>query len=135
MVTVPAVHPAWSTIGELRAFFDDDHVHMALLVDDELVGTIERTDLATELGDRAPAREVAALDGRTISPDEPLSDAHALMMLGGRRRLVVTSEGSRLLGLLCLKADGSGFCSDSDVASRRQDRRSGDQMTTSSRRP
>jgi hypothetical protein len=39
-----------------------------------------------------------------------------------RRRLAVTSDDSRLLGLLCLKANGSGFCSDADVASGGQDR-------------
>jgi predicted transcriptional regulator len=119
MVTRPAVHPRWTTIGQLRALFADDHVHMALLVDHgELVGTVEPADLASELGDRAPASEVAVLAGRTIAPDAALADALEMMRDAGRRRLAVTSENSLLLGLLCLKANGLGFCSDSDVESR-----------------
>lgn len=120
MVTRPAVHPPSTTVGDLRAFFADDHMHMALLVDDDaLVGTVERNDLAAELGDRAPARQVAALDGRTIEPDAVLADALEAMKRAGRRRLAVTRE-SVVLGLLCLKASGNGFCSDDDVADRRQ---------------
>lgn len=119
MVTRPAVHPRWTTIGQLRALFADDHLHMALLVDHgELIGTVERGDLASELGDRAPASEVAVLAGRTIGPDAALADALDVMRQTGRRRLAVTDEGSMLLGLLCLKASGRGFCSDSDVDDR-----------------
>jgi hypothetical protein len=43
-----------------------------------------------------------------------------MMRRAGRRRLAVTSEDGRLLGLLCLKASGRGFCSDEDVAARGQ---------------
>jgi hypothetical protein len=47
MVRQPAVHSASTTVAEIRAFFADDHVHMALLVDDgELVGALERADSA-----------------------------------------------------------------------------------------
>jgi hypothetical protein len=41
------------------------------------------------------------------------------MRASGRRRLAVTSDDGTLVGLLCLKASGNGFCSDGDVASRR----------------
>ena len=95
---------------------------MALLVDGgRLVGTIERADLVTSI-DEAPAREVATLDGRTIGPAAALSDALAVMEGAGRRRLAVTTDDSALLGLLCLKASGHGFCSDEDVEDRRHDR-------------
>jgi hypothetical protein len=40
------------------------------------------------------------------------------MTHSGRRRLAATSNDSTLLGLLCLKAGGLGFCSDADVANR-----------------
>jgi CBS domain-containing protein len=121
MVTRPAVHPTSITVGELRPFFADSHVHIALLVDGggRLVGTVERADLAAATSDTVPAREIAALDGRTIRPEAALSEAIAVMRRGGRRRLAVTTEGS-LLGLLCLKASKHGFCSDADVAARRQ---------------
>lgn len=123
MVTHPAVHRTSATVGEVRAFLADEHMHMALLVSGgELVGTIERSDLHVELDERAPAREVARLEGRTIGPEAELSAALEAMNRDRRRRLAVTSDDSRLLGLLCLKANGSGFCSDADVASGGQDR-------------
>jgi predicted transcriptional regulator len=118
MVTRPAVHQATATVGELRSFFADDHVHMALLVDDgEIVAAIERDDLIGS-SDAAPARNIATLDGRTIRDDATLADAYALLGRTGRRRLAVTTDESILAGLLCLKASGQGFCSDEDVASR-----------------
>jgi predicted transcriptional regulator len=120
MLTQPAVHPPWTTLGELRAFFRDDHVHMALLVDGgELLGTIERGDIAADLGDRAPALEVAELEQRVIAPDAALPEALSDMQRAARRRLAVTNGDSMLLGLLCLKESGRGFCSDADVRSRR----------------
>lgn len=123
MVTRPAVHRPTVTVAELRAFFDDNHVHMALIVDNgTLVGVIERGDLTTERTDEASAREIARLDGCTIRPDAALADARAQMTRAGRRRLAVTTNESALAGLLCLKASGHGFCSDEDVAARRQDR-------------
>ena len=121
MVTRPKVHPPSATAGELRAFFADEHVHVALLVEDcELVGTVERADLAVPMPDDAPASELASLEGRTIDADVPLRDALTAMRLGGRRRLAVTDADGELLGLLCLKASGRGFCSDEDVAARSQ---------------
>ena len=121
MVTRPKVHPPSATVGELRAFFTDEHVHIALLVEDgELVGAIERPDLAAASPDDAPASELATIEGRTIDADIALSDALTAMRLGGRRRLAVTNADGELLGLLCLKASGRGFCSDEDVASRRR---------------
>jgi predicted transcriptional regulator len=123
MVTRPAVHRPTATVAELRRFFDDDHVHMALIVDNEtLVGVVERGDLITETTDKASAREIARLDGCTIRPDAALADARPRMQRDGRRRLAVTTKKSALAGLLCLKASGHGFCSDQDVAARRQDR-------------
>jgi len=43
----------------------------------------------------------------------------------GRRRLAVVDDGGVLVGLLCLKRTGRGFCSDLDVASRAASRRPG----------
>jgi CBS domain-containing protein len=123
MVTRPAVHPPSTTVAEIRAFFEDDHMHIALLVDrGRVVGTIERADLGAAANDLTPARNVAALHGRMIGPDVALADAMSMMKRTGRRRLAVTTDGSALLGLLCLKASGRGFCSDDDVAARSQAR-------------
>jgi CBS domain-containing protein len=122
MVARPATHRATTTVGELRAFFADDHVHIALLVDDGLlVAAVERSDLDSGIDDRAPALPLARLDGRTIPPHAAVEAARMNMRRDGRRRLAVTTPESALLGLLCLKGDGSGFCSDEDVSDRRSD--------------
>jgi CBS domain-containing protein len=120
MVRRPAVHPPSATVEELRTLFDDEHVHMALLVDGgRLVGTVERADLGTTLSETTAALHIAKLEGRTIAPDAALAEAHESLRRGGRRRLAVTSTDGSLVGLLCLKASGLGFCSDADVGSRR----------------
>jgi CBS domain-containing protein len=119
MVTCPTTHGPSATVGQLRAFFVDSHKHAAVLVDQSvLVGVVERRDLTTKLGDGAPARTIATLDGRTVCPTASADDALAAMRRDGCRRLAVVSGGGQLLGLLCLKASGIGFCSDADVASR-----------------
>jgi CBS domain-containing protein len=123
MLTSPVVHGPATTVGELRAFFRDDHVHMALLVDaGKLIGTIERDEIASALSEDAAVRPIATLDGTTISPDATLPKALDAMKRAGRRRLAVMAGDGTLLGLLCLKASGLGFCSDSDVSSRRCER-------------
>jgi CBS domain-containing protein len=106
----------------LRAFFADDHVHMALLVEDgRLVGAVDRDDLAQELPDELPTWAVAPLEGRTISADTAVGDAFLAMGRFGRRRLAVVDHAGGLVGLLCLKASGGGFCSNADVAGRRRE--------------
>jgi predicted transcriptional regulator len=121
LLTRPDVHGRSTTVGELRRYFGDDHVHMALVVDaGTLVAAVERRDLESTLSDDSPAWLVGSLGGRTIGPDAALSDALASMSKTGRRRLAVTDDRGLLLGLLCLKANGLGFCSDDDVESREQ---------------
>jgi len=120
MVGRPDVHPGSATVGELRTFFANDHVHVALLVDEgRFIGAVERADLDGRTADEAAAR-VAGLDDRTIGPDVSLPDALTAMKLGGRRRLAVTTDDGELVGLLCLKSSGRGFCSDEDVEARRR---------------
>jgi CBS domain-containing protein len=120
MIACPETHGADATVGELRAFFEDDHVHMALLVEDgRLAGVVERSDLPPVLGDDTPATSVAALAGRTTHADATLVDVFGALQRNGRRRLAVIDDGSVLVGLLCLKRSGLGFCSDDDVLRRR----------------
>jgi CBS domain-containing protein len=120
MVTAPATHDLATTVARLRAFFRDDHVHMALLVHGEkLVGTVERADLEPPLRGDMPACTVATLAGRTVGAGARLTDASAAMKRDGRRRLAVIDDDRTLVGLLCLKASGAGFCSDADVRQRR----------------
>jgi hypothetical protein len=119
MVTSPTVHPAGVTVGEIRAFFLDEHKHMALVVDGvRLIATVERDDLSPELRDDVPARTIGTLLGRLLSPGAPAETMLASMRAAERRRLAVTDEHGALVGLLCLKSTGHGFCSDADVTTR-----------------
>lgn len=121
MLREPTVHDAAVSVEDLRRLFRDDHVLLALLVEaDRLVTTVERRDLARTAG--LPARSLGALRGRTIRPDAPLEEALEAMRRGARRRLAVVDAGGALQGLLCLKANGEGFCSDDGVRERQQAR-------------
>jgi CBS domain-containing protein len=119
MVTGPTVHRPSTTVGQLRKYFNDDHVHMALLVEGgRLVGAVAREDLAADAEEGAPALELGTLAWRTVATGLPLAKAEEAMRRSGCRRLAVVREDGALLGLLCLKASGRGFCSDADIANR-----------------
>jgi CBS domain-containing protein len=119
MLMHPKIHSCTTSVGELRHFFLDEHVHAALLVDrGRLVAVVERSDLPVHLGDDLPAALVGSLAGRTVRPNAPLELVVQVMRTQGRRRLVVTDAEGRLQGLLCLRASGDGLCSDADVALR-----------------
>jgi hypothetical protein len=121
MVRNPKVHGPSTSIGEIRALFDDEHVHIALIValDGRLLTTIDRRDIENAgLSDDAPARDAGTLAGRTIAPLHPLGLATDALLSSYGRRLAVVDNSGRLLGLLCLKKDGSGYCSDDSIRER-----------------
>lgn len=120
MVSVPKTHGPDTRLSEIRSLFDDDHVHMALIVaaDCRLLTTIERADLCEPISGSTRARYVGSLAGRTISPYRSLASATAALKRGRRRRLAVIDDSGRLLGLLCLKRSGEGFCTDEGVRQR-----------------
>src|SRR5262249_55900884 len=120
MVTCPTTHSSESTLEEVQAFFEDDHVHMALIVaaDGQLITTIERTDLAITRPSTTPVSKLGTLAGRTVRPADDLESATAVLLREGRRRLAVIDDSGRLLGLLCLKRDGTGYCSDEGIRAR-----------------
>ncbi len=110
-----------TTVAQAAAAFDDHHVHMLLITDEDgrLVGTLVRDDLSEDNVDRAVlALDRAVLRDRTISPDTPAEEALQLLLARGERRIAVIDEDGRLVGLLCLKRRLNGFCSDSDVLER-----------------
>jgi hypothetical protein len=119
MVRSPKTLAIGSTSEEVQAFFADDHVHMALIValDERLVTTIERPDLAAVLCS-TPARELGTLAGRTVQPTEPLDAVTAHLLREHRRRLAVVDDSGQLRGLLCLKKDRTGYCSDEGIRRR-----------------
>ena len=120
MVTCPKTDGPESGLEKIRACFEDDHLHMALIVapDGRLVTTIERPDLAAATSSSAPAARLGTLIGRTAGPADPLAAATAALLRAGRRRLAVVDDSGRLLGLLCLKKDGTGYCSDEGIRER-----------------
>jgi CBS domain-containing protein len=119
----PKVLPAAATVGEARTALADDHVHALLVVDGGLLlAVVEREDLEG-VPDPTPAALVGRLAERTVAPDADLSTTWAGMAARGRRRLAVVDERGLLVGLLCLKRSGRGFCSAADVAARARDPR------------
>jgi hypothetical protein len=119
----PKVLPAAATVGQVRAALADDHVHAMLLVEaGVLLTVVERADLEG-VPDSTPAALLGRLEDRTVSPDADLTSTWAGMAAEGRRRLAVVDAHGGLLGLLCLKRHGRGFCSAADVAARDADRR------------
>lgn len=124
MVRYPKTHGPAATLADIRAFFADDHVHMALIVatDGRLVTVIERSDLAAAAPDSTPAGKLGTLTGRTAGPADPLDTVTATLLRQHRRRLAIVDASGRLAGLLCLKRDGTGFCSDAGIRARAADR-------------
>jgi hypothetical protein len=121
MLTTPTRHPLPATVREIREFFADEHVHAALIVNPSgyLTAVIERSDLAHGCADDAAAAQLGRLAGRVAPASANLMETRDAMMASGRRRTAVVDSSGRLLGLLCLKASQTGFCSDEDVRARR----------------
>lgn len=120
MLTTPVRHSLSATVGEIRDFFRDDHVHAALIVSPAgyLEAVVERDDIAECGALDAAVAPLGRLAGRTVSAGVSLAEVRRAMITTGRRRAAVTSADGRLLGLLCLKASRAGFCSDQDVRAR-----------------
>jgi CBS domain-containing protein len=133
MHTQPKLRDSTATAGDLRALFADGHVHAALIVDQHVLLTvIDRSDLPTprtvapdavEPADAWSALALGTLTGRCVLDTTGLDTAHRIMTATHRRRLAVVDANRRCVGLLCLKRNGTGFCSDHDVAARRRDHR------------
>jgi CBS-domain-containing membrane protein len=125
MVTCPKTHGSESVVEEIEALFEDERVHVALIVraDGRLLTTIERSDLVSVRASAAPVAALGALAGRTVGPWDSLDSATATLLRQGRRRLAVVDDAGRLLGLLCLKKDGAGYCSDESIRARSNEAR------------
>lgn len=130
---------AWPRIParEGPGLFEHDHVHMALIVapNGRLVTTIERPDLTAATSSSTPVAKLGTLIGRTVGPADPLGAATATLLRERRRRLAVVDDSGRLLGLLCLKKDGTGYCSDEGIRERAQTRYTAAEPAFSGRLP
>ena len=121
MVAWPKTHGPESGLDEIQTLFEDDHVHMALIVaaDGRLLTTIERSDITTVSLSYTTVAELGTLVNRTVAPSDALDSATAALQRNGRRRLAVVDDSGRLLGLLCLKRDRTGYCSDESIRERK----------------
>jgi len=116
MLTIATLSDTSTTVGDIRALFEDDHIHAAVIIaDGVLITVIERTDLEAHHRDHDVAADLGTLHGRVAAPDTPLEQARLGMVRAGRRRLAVVEADGTFRGLLCLKRTGTGFCSDQDV--------------------
>lgn len=123
LVRHPKTLPIGISVGQARACFTDDHVHLLLLTESgRLIGTLVRTDLREDLDDAELALPHSHMSGRTIPADMPAEQARELLVTSGQRRRAVIDDNGTLLGLLCLKRRLTGFCSDADVAARAAER-------------
>ena len=126
-VRKPKTAAADATVAQIRDLFQDDHVHAALIVADDgrLLSVVERPDLEPAPIATSPARRAGRLEGRVANPDADLEHTWREMRSQGRRRLALVDDAGLLLGLLCLKRTGLGFCTDDDVCARQgsEDRR------------
>lgn len=135
MISRPKVFGPDVTVAELATFFADDHVHLALIVGTDpagrLLATVVRDDLTAPAysgntaDDHRPARLIGRLAGRVVSPNAALAPVAQHLSDSGRRRLAVVADDGTLVGLLCRKRSGRGFCSDADVLARSLDPDSG----------
>ena len=126
MVSRPKTLPATATLADVREAFTDDHVHLALIVEEGNVlrSTVTRQDLelagSRGVPDSEPAAEIGVVEGRTIDAETDAEYALRTLTGAAERRRAVIDDHNRLLGLLCVKRSGRGFCGDEDVAARRE---------------
>ena len=126
MLHHPKVSGPGATVAQVRALLARAKVHNALLVDEtgRLLAVVEPADLEGHGDDESVLGAVGAgtLAGRTVHADDELDPSWSHLRTEGRRRLAVVDDDGLLVGLLCLKRHGAGFCSDADVRAREQER-------------
>lgn len=122
MVYHPKLCHEDSTVGDVRQLFADDHVHAILIMSgSRLLTVLDRADLGPQATDSASAARLGRLSGRASTPTASADTALRQMIAANRRRLAVVGPDGTLLGLLCLKRNGTGFCSDENVHQRQRE--------------
>lgn len=122
MVASPKTLSASATVADARAQLSS-HVHVALIVDatGRLLTVVDRGDLeGADSG--ALAAGLGALESRVVAPDADAEQVRLTLRAAGLRRVAVVDSDGLLLGLMCLKRHGGGFCTDEGVAARAAER-------------
>jgi CBS domain-containing protein len=112
MVRRPKSLPVDATVGDVRRKFENPSLRNVVLFDgNAFAGLVDRGEVPANAPDSAPAREFAASDVPTTTPDVPVPDVLAVMDADQLSRLVVLdADGRTFAGLVCLDHTGEGFC-------------------------
>lgn len=112
MISSPKTLPSTATVAEVRRAFERPNLRTVLLADDgRFAGLIERDGVPADAPDDVPAASYLEPTPRTATPDTPMSVAIDLLEGRSEPRLVVLdADGITLRGLVCVSADGTGFC-------------------------
>ena len=132
MTTRPRAVTPQTTLSEVAELMASDDVGAVPVVeDDRLVGIVTDRDIVVRAIAQGkdprgmPAAEVSSRELVTVSPDDDLSDALKLMAQHQVRRLAVTAEDERLVGVV----------SQADVAMHAKDKEAGELLESISRQP
>src|SRR5258708_37301846 len=115
MLKTPKALPASSSVKAVQELFANPKVRMALLVEEggAFRGALTRGDLQDTASPDEPAVRYAQA-GAPISPHASADEVFEPMTPSQtRRRVVLADDGETLIGLLCLNARATGFCSTS----------------------
>jgi CBS domain-containing protein len=108
MLRNPKTLRADVTVSEARRALEHSSVKMLLLVDgSRFDGAV--TDIPADADPTEPAIRFASASPPTATEDTPVSEALERLDRRPSGRLVVL-DGERLVGLVCLTTDGTGFC-------------------------
>jgi CBS domain-containing protein len=132
MTTRPRAVTPQTPLSEVAELMATDDVGAVPLVEgDRLVGIVTDRDIVVRAIAQGkdprgmPAAEVSSRELVTVSPDDELSDALKLMAQHQVRRLAVTAEDERLVGVV----------SQADVALHSKDKEAGELLESISRQP
>lgn len=113
MLAAPDTLPPATTVAEARPALASPRLRLVLVADGEaFIGAVTpdrlagQTDLGVTLG------ELATAPVSTVSPDDEVSRALALLEAAGTDRLPVVSDDGRLVGLVCFNRRRGHFCVD-----------------------
>jgi CBS domain-containing protein len=132
MTTRPRAVTPQTPLTEVAVLMQTDDVGAVPIVDgDRLVGIVTDRDIVVRAIAQGkdprgmPAAEVSSRELVTVSPDDDLSDALKLMTQYQVRRLAVTADDERLVGVV----------SQADVARHGKDKDTGQLVESISREP
>ena len=109
MLRDPKTLTAEASVAEARMLLANPKVQMILLTDGSAFkGAV--TQIPADASPRDRAVNYVDAEAETISPDASDDEAFERAAANPTRRVIVLDEDDKLLGLLCLNPDRTGFC-------------------------